>query len=329
MTETIAAICCPDVVSSVRATQMRYLFCSLILLADCIATAQGMPQELIGKWIVQRELPTRTISCWGEEDARAIIGSEIEYTSDSFRWKSTVVKHPAIEVRVVSAEQFERENSSPSVNGSQVSFRQLSINAPDAKQVSISHQPAEITNTTTEIPGDEVLLKNHDTIVFSVCNLYFEAKRLAPSDAEIREAIAKLGENTDEKGFTQFEILFENPRRSTELLVATLKPVRRGQYISGKHPQVVWNIRALRSLTGLEFRAPTHADLTADEAHFLDFNPKTEEVQFFGTWMSRDRVWVAPLDAQTAIINKWRKWFRGHGDNFKYVNDRNFDHWYF
>jgi len=308
---------------------MRNLFCFLILLAGGAASAQQMPHELVGKWIIQRELPARTISCWGEEEAKAIVGSEIEYTPDSFRWKSTVVKHPAVEVRVVSAEGFERENSSPSVNGSQVSFRELGINAPDAKQVVISHQPAEITKTTTEIPGDEVLLKNEDTIVFSVCNLYFEAKRHRPSDSEIRAAIAKLGENTDEKGFTQFEILYESPRRATELLVATLQPVRRGQYVGGKHPQVVWNIRALRSLTGLDFRAPTHADLTADEAHFLDHNPKTEEVEFFGTWMSRDRVWVAPVDAQTTIINRWRKWFRENGENFKYVNDRNLDKWYF
>ena len=32
-----------------------------------------------------------------------------------------------------------------------------------------------------------------------------------------------------------------------------------------KHPQVVWNIRALRSLTGLKFRGATHSDLTEDE----------------------------------------------------------------
>ena len=307
---------------------MRYLFCSLILLAGGAASAQQMPQELVGKWVIQRELPTKTISCWGEEEAKAIVGSEIEYTPDSFRWKSTVVKHPAVEVRVVSAEGFERENSSPSVNGSQVSFRELGINAPDAKHVSIPHQPADITKATTEIPGDEVLLKNDNTIVFSVCNLYFEAKRLQPSDAEIKAAIARLGENTDEKGFTKFEILYEDPRRSTELLVATLKPVRRSQYVGGKHPQVVWNIRALRSLTGLDFRAPTHADLTADEAHFLDHNPKTDEVQFFGTWMSRDRVWVAPVDAQTTIIRKWREWFSQHGKGFKYVNDPVADHWY-
>ena len=129
-----------------------------------------------------------------------------------------------------------------------------------------------------------------------------------PSDAEIKAAIARLGEGTDKNGIVKFEVLYKNPRRSTELLVSSLKPVRRGQYLSNNHPQVVWNIRALRSLTGLDFRAPTRVDLSEDEAHFLDHDAKTDEVLFFGTWMSRDRVWVAPLDAQTAIIGKWQKW---------------------
>jgi hypothetical protein len=150
-----------------------------------------------------------------------------------------------------------------------------------------------------------------------------------PSDAEIKSAIARLGEETDSEGFGRFEILYKNPRRSTELLIASLKPIRRGQYVEGKHPQVVWNIRALRSLTGLNFRGPTNADLTEYEAHFLDHDPTTDEVNFFGTWMSRDRVWVAPLDAQTTIIKKWQTWFREHGQSFAYVNDRNSNDWYF
>ena len=89
-----------------------------------------------------------------------------------------MVQRPTVEVRVVTAEEFQRENSSPSMNGSQVSFPQLGINSRKAKQVSIKHPPAEITKATTEIPGDEVLLKNQNTIVFSTCNLYFEAKRV-------------------------------------------------------------------------------------------------------------------------------------------------------
>lgn len=156
---------------------MRHLFCFLVMAAS-VAIAQTIPQELVGKWVIQRELPTRTISCWGEKEAKAIIGSEIEYTADSFRWKGVVVKHPTVEMHIVSAQQFERENSSPSVNGSQISFRQLGMNAPEAKQVSIEHPPAEITKATTEIPGDLLLLKNRNTIVFSVCNVYFEARRI-------------------------------------------------------------------------------------------------------------------------------------------------------
>src|SRR5215472_9110707 len=85
-----------------------------------------------------------------------------------------------------------------------------------------------------------------------------------PTDDEIRAAIAKLRDGTD----APLEILYKNPCRSAELLISSLEPVRRGQYVNGKHPQVVWDIRALRSLTGLDFRAATHADLTEDESHF-------------------------------------------------------------
>ena len=159
---------------------MKHLSCSLILLAGSMLAAQNIPQELVGKWVIQRELSTRTISCWGEKEAKAIIGTEVEYTADSFKWKHILVKHPTVAVAVVSAEQFQRENSSANVNGSQVSFRQLGINAPEMKQVSINHPPAEMTGATTEIPGDVVLLKNRNAIVFSVCNVYFEAKRLRP-----------------------------------------------------------------------------------------------------------------------------------------------------
>lgn len=73
---------------------MNRLFCSLILLAGSVLAAQNIPQELVGKWVIQRELPARTISCWGEKEAKAIIGTEIEYAAGSFRWKHIVVKHP-------------------------------------------------------------------------------------------------------------------------------------------------------------------------------------------------------------------------------------------
>ena len=63
------------------------------------------------------------------------------------------------------------------MNDSQVTFRQLGIKAPTAMEIEIRHPEAHITGATIEIPGDVILVKNKNTIIFSVCNLYFEAKR--------------------------------------------------------------------------------------------------------------------------------------------------------
>jgi hypothetical protein len=145
------------------------------------------------------------------------------------------------------------------------------------------------------------------------------------SDAEIHAAIKELSSDSSDHSF---EVLYKNPQEATKILIAELKPTARGHYLSGKHPQVVWIIRALRSLTGLDFTAPTTAHLTDDEAHFLESNAQGK-VEFFGTWMSRDSIWVAPEDAQIAIIKEWREWFALRGQNHTYVNDRNYDHWYF
>jgi len=57
----------------------------------------------------------------------------------------------------------------------------LGVKAATVKQVVINHPgtTSELPSEPSEIPGDDVLLKNHDTIIFSICNVYFEAKRVA------------------------------------------------------------------------------------------------------------------------------------------------------
>jgi hypothetical protein len=148
----------------------------LLLASGCVA--QTIPSTIWGKWIIHRELPTRTISCWGDADAKKIIGTQIEYSDKIFRWKRVVTNNPTAEARTVTADQFSKENSSPSSNGSQVDFRQLGIVARRALEISIHHDPADISGATYEIPGDNLLVKDPNTIVFSVCNIYFEAKRI-------------------------------------------------------------------------------------------------------------------------------------------------------
>ena len=140
---------------------------------SCMA-AQNVPKELIGKWRVRRILPAETVSCWGEKEAIGLVGTEIEYTADSFRWKDKAIQHPSVDITVVTADEFQKEYSG---SGSFVDFRRLGIRTPQATKAQIGHPPANITGGSIEIPGDDVLIKDRTTIVFSVCGVYFEAKR--------------------------------------------------------------------------------------------------------------------------------------------------------
>lgn len=115
-----------------------------------------------------------TISRWGEREAKKLIGTEIEYTADSFRWEDNLISHPIFKVTVTKAQEFQEEYSG---SGSFVDFGVLGIRVPQVTMVQIEHPPADITGDTIEIPGDEVLIKDPNTIIFSVCNVYFEGKR--------------------------------------------------------------------------------------------------------------------------------------------------------
>ena len=158
----------------------RVLYLTIVCLGfKCIASAQFVPSILWGKWIVQRELPTRTIACWGDREAEALIGTELEYSSGVFRWRQTVTNNPVTETTTVTSLRFQDENSGRGTNSSQVTFDQLGIKERQAVRIVIRHPPASITGATIEIPGDRVLVKDQDTIVFSVCNIYFEARRSA------------------------------------------------------------------------------------------------------------------------------------------------------
>ena len=158
---------------------MKMVYCFIICLFG-VATmaAQAIPKELWGKWIVRRELPTTTISCWGEPEAKKIIGTELEYSDKHFRWNGITTKDPTAEMRIITAKQFQDENSGGSVNSSQVTFQQLGIKQESAVEITIQHKDAHVSAATNEIPGDEVLVKDANTIVFSVCSLYFEANRV-------------------------------------------------------------------------------------------------------------------------------------------------------
>jgi hypothetical protein len=156
----------------------RILYLMVVFFALLRTTpAQTIPKQLWGKWIVRREVPTTTISCWGQEEAKTLIGTQIEYSVSFFRWHKVITKNPTAEITTLTAEQFHDGNSGKGTNSSQVTFRRLGIKADKVTQVVIQHPAANITSATTEIPGDSVLIKDKNTIIFSICSLYFEAER--------------------------------------------------------------------------------------------------------------------------------------------------------
>jgi hypothetical protein len=155
----------------------RLLTPALLLNFAAIAVAQDIPLQLQGKWVVQRVVPTTTISCWTYEEARRLVGTEVVYTAYSLRWKDRVANHPLVAVSTVSAEQFHREFSGGGTVDSQVSFRQLGIQTPTATLIILTHPDAKPIWGADEIPGDTVLIKDEGTVIFSVCNVYLEARR--------------------------------------------------------------------------------------------------------------------------------------------------------
>lgn len=189
--------------------QLSWVFIVLVCTVDC-GSAQNIPPELHGRWVIQRKLPTSTISCWGEKEAKRLIGTEIEYTATSFRWGAIVTNHPKVEIAVVTSQQFHDENSGKGRDSSQVSFLQLGIRAPKAAQVEIEHAPSTLPNTT-EIPGDMILLKNRTTLVLAVCNVWFEARRLTHSSANSKRQIpCKTAANATSCYWTRGRLGFHN-----------------------------------------------------------------------------------------------------------------------
>jgi uncharacterized protein len=137
-----------------------------------------IPQELLGKWIVRKVVATDTVGCLDSKQAQALLGAEIEYRADSFRWKTTNVQSSGSSTNLIGAQEFAQGNSG---SGSHVDFNQLGIAASAVEQVTINHPDVKIAELSQSgsaaVPGESVLVEGPNTIIFDVCNTYFEARR--------------------------------------------------------------------------------------------------------------------------------------------------------
>jgi hypothetical protein len=172
--------CGQDVACLAQATKERadYLEKLVAQVGPNLTPVSKIPQELLGKWIVRRVLPIDTIGCLDSKQAQSLVGTEIEYRTDNFRWKTINVPSAGSSTKMIGAQEFAQANSG---SGSRVDFNQLEIAASAVEQITINHPDVKIAELSpsgsTAVPGESVLVEGPNTIIVEVCNTYFEARR--------------------------------------------------------------------------------------------------------------------------------------------------------
>jgi hypothetical protein len=167
--------------------------------------------------------------------------------------------------------------------------------------------------------------------LFAICMLVivhftFAQLGLKQDRLTVQQRVARLGSHGNDDA-ADVRRLSETPKASAEALIADLHTIPDSEAFSkADSPQmehVLWLIRALRYVTGgLDFCAESKYAFASSEEeknrqHWLTFH-HGECLTFFGYWMSRDRTYVAPEDAQKNIIDQWRHWYATFGATYEY-----------
>ena len=173
--------CGKDVACLAQATKERADYLEQLIAQEegpNTAPNSNIPQELLGKWIIRKVLPTNTTSCLDNKQAQSLVGTEIEYRADSFRWKTTNVRSSGSSTNMIGAQEFAQDMSG---SGSHIDFNLLGIAASAVKQITIDHPDVKIAelsqNGSAAVPGESVLVEGPNTIIFEICNTYFEGRR--------------------------------------------------------------------------------------------------------------------------------------------------------
>jgi hypothetical protein len=179
-------------------------------------------------------------------------------------------------------------------------------------------------------------------LVFCLCCMFSHQGLGNSENQEDLESIVKdLGKfNLPDQ---QFEKLREDPLKGARLLTEELRVIHETRIVNWEHDahkeaiHVIWCIRALRYITGgLDFRARTahefgNSEIEQRRKYWLNLGREDGELPFFAVWPSRDSLYVAPKDAQKAIIAKWLEWYREEAATFEFnpLRKDNPEEWYF
>ena len=156
---------------------MRGLAVRIGVVALCgAALGQEMPQAIRGEWRIVRILPTKNAACWDEARARELVGTRLRYEEGSMTWKGGSVEVSDTYSRTLTSQNFRGEYK--------VGLEELGIRAGAVTEFDLQHEDADVTGSTTEVPGDTVVLAGPGRIVVSACGVYYSAVRVTPGRGE-------------------------------------------------------------------------------------------------------------------------------------------------
>jgi hypothetical protein len=141
-----------------------------------------------------------------------------------------------------------------------------------------------------------------------------------------KQRVARLGAHGNDD-VADIKELAMDPRSSAGLLIVGLHTVPDSKKTDNADrpsvEHVLWLIRGLRYVTGgIDFCASSkhvfgNSEEEKNRKYWLTFHHK-ECLTFWGYWMSRDRTYIAPADAQENIISQWHHWYATYGAEFAY-----------
>ncbi|WP_431222090.1 hypothetical protein ACQ86O_17010 [Serratia sp. L9] len=165
-------------VLSKRIVPLTVLLALSLPVAWAAPAPAPIPSELLGNWSITQIIPTQTVGCWDEKQAQQLIGNNISYKAGSFTWNNQTLRNLGVTSSTVEAQEFVEDNSG---ENSYVDFPVLGISTPSVQRVIIQHQEVSVPGITDQgsegIPGDNVLVKDPDTLILSQCGVWFEAQR--------------------------------------------------------------------------------------------------------------------------------------------------------
>lgn len=155
------------------------------LIIGCPAI-KPIPSELWGTWVVRRVLDTGGAADWTGDEAAHLIGTEIEYSANRLRWDTTTVDNLGATATPFDAQKFAQYYWG-SAGG--VDFNQLGINASSIEEIGIKHRDLLVdygpgVKGEFVVAGDSVLMKDPNTILFTVEGTWFEAQRVPQGSPE-------------------------------------------------------------------------------------------------------------------------------------------------